>query len=86
MIEQIKLILAEIKLRTIILVIGILLTFGLIAAAAPNLPDNAEALVTEAMPRRGDGPRENGRRQNRQPRNERPEELIDEYIDDFFEF
>ena len=87
MIEQIKSILVEVRLRTVILAVGILLTFGLIAAAAPNLPNNAETLVTEAMPLNEDGLQEdrNDGRQNRLSRSERPDEMIDEVIDGLLE-
>ena len=68
--------LKQIKMRTSALALGILLTFGLIAAAAPNLPNNAETLVTEPRPRRGDRGR-----QNRPPRNERPPRPIEDFFD-----
>ncbi|MFK7803844.1 MAG: hypothetical protein AB8G95_19580 [Anaerolineae bacterium] len=80
MFEQLKLALSTVKTRTIVLGLGILLTFGLIAAAAPSLPNNAEARVT--APRQGRGPRGNGNRPNRPQRDNQ----LPQPIDDFFDF
>ncbi len=82
MFEQIKTQLMKIKMRTVALVIAVLLTFGLIAASAPNLPANAETVVTEPRPRRG--PRGGGNRPNRPQRNERPLQPLE--LDDLFGF
>lgn len=79
MFEQIKLAVKNVKARTVILGIGILLTFGLIAAAAPNLPANAETRVTQ--PRQGRGPRGNGNRPNRPQRNNQQPQPIDDFFD-----
>lgn len=83
MIEQIKVIFAEMKLRTVVLIVGILLTFGLIAAAAPRLPRNAENIVTQPRPPRG--PRGNGPRgADRRGENGRQNRPLP--IGDFFDF
>ena len=82
MFEQIKTQLTKIKIRTIALVVAVLLTFGLIAAAAPNLPNNAENIVTQPRPRRG--PRGEGNRPDRPPRNEQPPQPFG--LDDLFDF
>ena len=76
--------LKTIKLKTVALVLGILLTFGLIAAAAPNLPADAETIVTTQQEDpddddRGDRDGRRGERPRRGDRNPRP-------ADDFFDF
>jgi len=79
MFEELKLAIKNIKVRTVVLAAAILLTFGLIAAAAPSLPNDAEAEVT--LPQQGGGPRGNGNRQNRPQRNNQAPQPIDDFFD-----
>ncbi len=74
----------QIKIGVATLAIGILMTFGLIATAAENLPANAETIVTTEQqgPRDGNGrDRDGGRRGNRGPRADRAPDIVDEILD-----
>lgn len=75
--------LKQLKLRTVALVVGIVLTFGLIVAASPSLPANAETIVTTEQqgPRNGRGDRDGGRRGNRGPRVDRGPDIVDDFFD-----
>lgn len=74
--------LKQLKLRTVALAVGILLTFGLIAAAAPNLPANAETMVTTEQGGNGNGRGgRDGRRGDRAPRGERGPQPADDFFD-----
>lgn len=79
--------LKNIKTKTVVLVLGILLTFGLIVAAAPNLPADAETIVTTEQGGPGGGGRgdRDGRRGDRPPRGERGPQPAGDF-DDFFDF
>ena len=82
MFEQVNIWMKSLKVKTVTLVAAILLTFGLIVTAAPNLPIDAETIVTEPTPRQADRGRrgERGNR-DRPPRDARPARLIDDIFD-----
>ena len=76
--------LKRLKMRTVALIVGIFLTFGLIAAAAPNLPANAETIVTTEQQGPGDGGGRggrDGRRGDRGPRGDRSPDLVEDFFD-----
>ncbi|MEM9776990.1 MAG: hypothetical protein AAF902_20600 [Chloroflexota bacterium] len=72
----------QLKIGVATLALGIVMTFGLIATAAQNLPTNAEAVVTTVQEDPDDGPGgRNGRRDDRPRRNDRGIELVEEFLD-----
>ena len=75
--------LKTLKLKTIALILGIVLTFGLIAAAAPNLPADAQTIVTTEQEDDDDGRRgdRDGRRGDRQRGSDRGPRVVDDFFD-----
>ena len=75
----------QMKIGAATLAIGILMTFGLIATAAENLPADAQTIVTteQAGPgdRNGRGDRDGGRRGNRGDRDNRGPDMVDIIFD-----
>ena len=80
----------QIKMRTVALVIGIMMTFGLIAAAAPSLPADAETIVTAEQQGAGDGGgrgdrdgrgNRDGRRGDRGSRGDRGPDIVEAFFD-----
>ena len=68
----------QLKIGFAILAIGILMTFGLIASAAQNLPANAEAVVTTAQE---DPSGREGRRGDRSFDRELEADFIEDILD-----
>ena len=76
--------LKQIKLKTVALIAGIMLTFGLIAAAAPTLPANAETIVSTEQGNAGGGRGDrdgDGRRGGHGQRGVRGPDLVDDFFD-----
>ena len=72
----------QLKIGIATLALGIVMTFGLIATAAQNLPTNAEVVVTTVQEGPGDGPGgRNGRRGDRPRGRDREIEIVENFLD-----
>ncbi|MEM8858370.1 MAG: hypothetical protein AAGD96_08620 [Chloroflexota bacterium] len=76
----------QLKIGVATLALGIVMTFGLIATAAPNLPADAETVVTtEQEEPNNDRDGRGGRRDRRGPRDNRAPNFDDDF-DALFDF